>query len=187
MAVSCARVEIDDIGPEGDYSPFPKPTEQIDRVPLTRAEQGFVQAGNAFAWKLAADVWKTEREKGSLILSPLSVQYALGMLGNGASGETAARIAKVLGYEGREAVNAFCAKLMADLPKVDTTVTLALANAVLADERFSFNPDFRAAVEAPMMRRWRVCPSRIRTWCWSGSTPGAGSIPMAVSTRSWTA
>ena len=173
MAVSCARVEIDDLGPEGNYPPFPKPTEQIDRVPLTRAEQGFVQAGNAFAWKMAADIWKTEREKGSLILSPLSVQYALGMLGNGASGETAALIARVLGYEGREAVNAFCAKLMADLPKVDTTVTLALANAVLADERFSFNPDFRAAVEGAYDAEVAGMPfsnpdkvlERIDAWC----------------------
>lgn len=173
MAVSCARIGIDDLGPEGNFPPFPKPTEQIDRVPLTRAEQDFIQAGNAFAWKLAAETWKKEKEKGSLILSPLSVQYALGMLGNGASGETAAQIASILGYEGQESVNAFCAKLIADLPKVDTTVTLALANAVLADERFSFKPVFRDAVEGAYDAEVASMPftnpdkvlERINSWC----------------------
>ena len=131
----------------GDGLPhFPKPSTQIDAVPLTRAEQGFVQAGNAFAWRLTKRVWENG-EKKSLIMSPLSVQYALGMLGNGADAEVAARLAEVLGYEGTDAINAFCAKLIETLPQVDTSVTIALANGVLVNDLYTPKAPFKSAVE----------------------------------------
>ena len=132
--------------PEDGLPPFPKAAQEINGVPLTRAEQAFVQAGNTFAWKLTRKVWD-ESEKKSLIISPLSVQYALGMLGNGADAETAARIAEVLGYEGTDAINEFCAKLIETLPQVDTSVTLALADGVLVNDRFTPMAPFKSAVE----------------------------------------
>ena len=132
LTLSCSKTpDIQD--PEAGLPPFPKAEHEIDRVPLTRAEEAFVQAGNQFAWKLTKKVWD-EGEKKSLILSPLSVQYALGMLGNGADAETAAQLASVLGYEGTDAINEFCAKLIETLPQVDTSVTLALADGVLVNE-----------------------------------------------------
>lgn len=130
-----------------DLPEFPKPTEQIDRVPLTRAEEGFVKAGNQFAWTLTRKVWKQNEDGKSLILSPLSVQYALGMLGNGADETVAKQLAAVLGYEGVDAINAYCKKLMTNLPMVDTTVTLALANGVLANDRYALKAPFKSAVE----------------------------------------
>ena len=99
LTLSCNKTgDVPD--PEEGLPPFPKPTTQIDRVPLTRAEQDFVQAGNEFAWRLTKKVWDNEADKKGLILSPLSVQYALGMLGNGADAEVSAKLADVLGYEG---------------------------------------------------------------------------------------
>ena len=97
LTLSCSKTPaVPD--PEEGLPPFPKAAHEIEFVPLTRAEQGFVQAGNQFAWRLTKEVWDGS-DKKSLILSPLSVQYALGMLGNGADAETAARVAAVLGYE----------------------------------------------------------------------------------------
>ena len=127
--------------------PFPKPAVQIDRVPLTRAEEEFVQAGNDFAWKLTRQVWSQSQDGKGIILSPLSVQYALGMLGNGADAQVAAKLTEVLGYEGTQAINAFCAKMIESLPAVDTSVTLALANGVLVKEGYQLKPAFRSAVE----------------------------------------
>ena len=102
LTLSCSKTpDIQD--PEAGLPPFPKAAHEIDRVPLTRAEETFVQAGNQFAWKLTKKVWD-EGEKKSLIISPLSVQYALGMLGNGADAAMAAQIADVLGYEGTDAI-----------------------------------------------------------------------------------
>ena len=146
LAFSCDKTpDIQD--PEDGLPRFPKPATQIDRVPLTRAEQAFVQAGNEFAWRLTKKVWDGESEKKSLIMSPLSVQYALGLLGNGANAELSAKLAEVLGYEGTEAINEYCAKLIETLPQVDTSVTLALANGVLVNDRFTPKAPFKSAVE----------------------------------------
>ena len=121
LTLSCNKTSgVED--PEAGLPPFPKAAHEIDRVPLTRAEEAFVQAGNQFSWKLTKKVWDNG-EKKSIILSPLSVQYALGMLGNGADAETSAQLAAVLGYEGTDAINEFCAKLIETLPQVDTSVT----------------------------------------------------------------
>ena len=145
VTLSCSKTpDIQD--PEDGLPPFPKAEHEIAAVPLTRSEQGFVQAGNEFAWKLTKKVWESV-EKKSLIISPLSVQYALGMLGNGADAAVAAQIADVLGYEGKDAINEFCAKLIETLPQVDTSVTLALADGVLVNDRFTPKAPFKSAVE----------------------------------------
>ena len=145
LTLSCSKTPgIPD--PEDGLPPFPKAEHQLDRVPLTRAEQGYVQAGNAFAWRLTDAVWAGSPKK-SMIISPLSVQYALGMLGNGANPEIASRFAEVLGYEGTGAINEFCNKLIETLPQVDTSVTLALANGILANDRFTVKAPFKSAVE----------------------------------------
>lgn len=142
MAVSCAGVEIEDFGKEENFPSFPKPTEQIDKVPLTKTEQAFVEAGNKFAWNLTAKLWDKNEKKGGLFVSPLSIQYALGMVANGGVGNAPDEIAKLLGYKGTSAVNSFCKKLIQDLPRVDTTVTLALANAVLVNDLYKLNDKF---------------------------------------------
>ena len=145
LTLSCSKTpDIDD--PEAELPPFPKAAHEIDRVPLTRSEEAFVQAGNQFAWKLTKQVWESSDKKG-LIISPLSVQYALGMLGNGANAEVSAKLAAVLGYEGTDAINEFCAKLIETLPQVDTSVTLALADGVLVNDRFTPKAPFKSAVE----------------------------------------
>ena len=56
LTLSCSKTpDIQD--PENGLPPFPKAAHEIDRVPLTRAEEAFVQAGNQFAWKLTKKVW----------------------------------------------------------------------------------------------------------------------------------
>ena len=145
---SCNRGPAPEVpDPEAGLPPFPKPSEQIDKIPLTRAEEGFVQAGNDFAWRLTRKVWEQEKNQGSIFISPLSVQFALGMLGNGADEAVASKLAAVLGYEGTDAINAYCAKMIECLPMVDTTITLALANGVLVDEKYTPKAAFKSAVE----------------------------------------
>ena len=171
--LACNRApEVPD--PEAGLPAFPKPTEQISSIPLTRAEQAFVQAGNEFAWRLTRKMWEDNPEQKSLILSPISVQYALGMLGNGADADVASRLAEVLGYEGTDAINTFCAKLISDLPKVDTSVTLALANGVLFDEKYTLKKPFQTAVtesydamvESMPFSNSEAVRKRVNDWCY---------------------
>lgn len=55
-------------------------------ITLTRAEAEYVQANNVFALELFKNASETEKGK-SMLLSPLSVTFAFGMINNGAVGE----------------------------------------------------------------------------------------------------
>lgn len=79
----------------------PTPTEQITKVTLNETQQGYVAAGNAMAFRFLKEMYEGE----NLILSPLSLQYALAMTANGASGETLQEIIDFLGY-GDEGIDA---------------------------------------------------------------------------------
>ena len=173
LFIACRQApEVPD--PEAGLPAFPKPAVQIDKVPLTRAEEAFVQAGNEFAWKLLRKVWDNNKTGEGFIISPISVQYALGMLGNGADPQTAAKLASVLGYEGTEAINAYCAKMIECLPQVDTTLTLALANGVLLDEKYTLKRPFKTAVEdsydalveSMPFTRPEAVKEKVNDWCW---------------------
>ena len=172
LFIACRQApEVPD--PEAGLPAFPKPAVQIDKVPLTRAEEAFVQAGNEFAWKLLRKVWDNNKTGEGFIISPISVQYALGMLGNGAGPEVAASLASVLGYEGTEAINAYCAKLIEYLPQVDTSLTLALANGVLLNEKYTLKRPFKTAVEdsydalveSMPFTRPEAVKEKVNDWC----------------------
>ena len=61
-------------------------------ISLTTKQAGFVQTGNKFAMDLIAkvDSYAVAQKDDDWFISPLSLQIALGMLLNGAQGETAA-------------------------------------------------------------------------------------------------
>ena len=145
ISVSC-MVE----GPEKGKDPImvssPTPTEQITRVNLNETEVGYVKAGNEMAFRFLDKMY----EGKDIVLSPLSLQYALAMAANGAKGETLQEIIGFLGYgsEGIDVLNAYCKKLLEQLPAVDLDVTLKLTDAILANDKFPLLPAFQEKVEA---------------------------------------
>ena len=112
------------------------PIERKD-IALTKAQQGYVQAGNTFAFNLYRQVLK--QEESSFMVSPLSIEYALAMLCNGAAGNTQTEILNLLGYKAGEMadVNEFCKYLTKALYEVDNTVKLNIANALIANTAFA--------------------------------------------------
>jgi serine protease inhibitor len=91
----------------------------------------------AFATKtnhFALDFWRSyEKENGgTYFLSPLSLNVALGMLLNGAEGETKAEIQTMLGFSDADmsTVNAHYAELIQKLPHVDPKVKNTMANSM---------------------------------------------------------
>ena len=124
----------------------PQPTQQITKVDLTQAQKSYAAAGNRMALQLLPILVKGER---NTVLSPLSIQYALGMTANGASGETLSQLVKAMGFADGdvEALNAFCNKLLRELPAVDLDVTLKLADALLVNEQYPLLPAFKETVE----------------------------------------
>ena len=71
----------------------PTPTEQITKVGLSDTQLGYVQAGNTMAFRFLKQMYDGK----DLVLSPLSLQYALAMTANGANGETLQEIIDFLG------------------------------------------------------------------------------------------
>ena len=84
--------------------------EHNEYKPLELTTKGaeFVQKGESFTFEFI-DRINAEAEK-DYIVSPLSMQFLLGMILNGAQGETAEQIATVLGYGAGEIaqVNEYC-------------------------------------------------------------------------------
>ena len=123
----------------------PSPTEQISKVTLDDTQSGYVKAGNEMAFRLLDEMFCEE----NLICSPLSLQYAIAMAANGASGETLQEIIDFLGYgeEGIDALNEYNRILLEQLPAVDLDVTLKVTDALLVNDEFPLLPSFRKAVE----------------------------------------
>lgn len=123
----------------------PAPTEQITKVDLSDTEKGYVEAGNTMAFRFLQQMYQGK----NIILSPLSLQYALAMTANGASGETLQEIIDFLGYgaDGIEALNAYSKKLLEQLPAVDLDVTLKVTDALLVNKDFPLMPSFQQTVQ----------------------------------------
>ena len=117
------------------------PVEPPTSMELTRAEQTLVNQSNAFAFNLFR---MAQDEVKSQILSPLSITYALGMLNNGAAGETLAQINKVLGFEktGADSINAFCYKMLNMAPALDPLTKVMIANNIYVNKNYTLNPEF---------------------------------------------
>ena len=155
----------------------PTPTEQITKVSLTETQKGYMKAGNAMAFRFLDKMY----EGNDLIVSPLSLQFALAMTANGASGETLQEIVDFLGYgeDGIDALNAYCKKLIEELPAVDLNVSLKLTDAILANDQFPLLPAFKetvqsnyyAAVESMPFTNPDYTAARINEWA-SRSTNG---------------
>lgn len=112
-----------------DITP-PVPSSPITKVTLSEQQRESVQNGNNFSFALLNSMFKGD----NLFLSPLSVQFALGMALNGADGETAKQIASVLGGDNAESINLYCKTLLEQLPFIDNNINLKIANALIAEE-----------------------------------------------------
>lgn len=135
---ACDGVIVQDVKEPIDIT-SPEPSGYLTKVTLTKEQQEYLNAGNAFAFDCLAQLYQDQ----TIIFSPLSLQFALAMAVNGASGETAAEITRTLGY-GTDvtALNTYCNLLLNQLPSLDKDVTLKLTDAMLALQDFPCQKDF---------------------------------------------
>lgn len=137
---------------------------------------------NDFACNLFRTINEQKGGGKSTIVSPISVSYLLGMLNEGADGETRQQINNVLGLGGSvQEINKYFKKMMDDAPKVDTTVTVKNANCIYFKLGKSINPKYKADmqkyydanVEAINFNSGNIV-NKINNWCKSHTD---GKIP----------
>lgn len=139
---------------------------------LSQQEMSFVKQGNNFALRFFDEI--SDRHEESVVVSPLSMQFLLGMALDGAQGETADQISTVLGYGANQtdAVNQYCLSVMKQLPGLDKKTNLAFANAAYANKNNQFLEAFKNSVgqyyEADVSNMDfsdKSTLSKINSWC----------------------
>ena len=134
-SVSCEKIGGDD--------PKDNPYKKLE---LTTKSAEFAKQGNDFAFNYIDRV--NGVTQGDFIISPLSMQFLLGMILDGAQGQTADEICSVLGYGAGEvdAVNEYCLSMLQQLPNLDKKTKLAIANAIVVNQKYQLLDSYKATV-----------------------------------------
>ena len=119
----------------GQYMGEPLDNPRHD-ISLTEEERQLVKSNNDFAFRL----FREARGEESRIMSPLSITYALGMLNNGAAGQTQQEINDVLGFgeAGADAINQFCRKMLTESGTLDKETRVDIANTIYVNSHWGY-------------------------------------------------
>lgn len=124
-------------------APSMEPKTRKD-IPLSRAEEKLTDESKEFAFRFFKQVNGTEQEHPNWMVSPLSASLALGMVTNGAAGNTLAEMQKTLGFSSSslDEMNAYYQKLTAALLDLDNTTKLGIANSIWIKQGFQVYDSF---------------------------------------------
>ncbi len=117
--------------------------EDAKPIPLKKGMQKRVEQDNAFAFDLFKEVVATTDEK-NVFISPLSVSMALGMTWNGAEGATKSGMEAALKLSDMtpDEINEYYQIVLDNLPSVDKSTQLNIANSIWYREGFSIKQPF---------------------------------------------
>ena len=160
-------------------------TEEASVLGLTEEQQLMVAPLNDFSVRLFQQLNASAEDK-SMAVSPLGTAFVLGMLNEGASGQTGNEIVAALGLTGKDkgTLNQLFAQYISAIPAADAEVAVAFANNVSVNNRYSLKNSYQAAVErnydASVFSLDFATPSAtsvVNNWC---SQHTAGLIPSIV-------
>ncbi|MHA1280098.1 MAG: serpin family protein [Candidatus Helarchaeota archaeon] len=105
--------------------------EEIPKITLNKKAAEIIKADQAFGFELFREVYNLTDED-NIMISPLSVSYALGMTYNGAAGTTLEAFNDVLHFDGltSQEVNESYKDLMNQLVHLDEQVEFSIANSI---------------------------------------------------------
>ena len=115
----------------------------LKTIELTFKQREIVNAGNYFAFNIFKEVSALAKEPNTFF-SPLSLNFALGMLINGATGETRMEMAEVLGmadFTDNE-INEYYQKMMQSLLIIDPQTDIGIANSIRYKDGFPVKQPF---------------------------------------------
>lgn len=111
---------------------------------ISNDQRATINKGNDFA----VNLFKTQIDMQSKVISPLSVSYLMGMLANGADGDTQKEILASLGVSDvtLQTLNESYRALLNSTATADKQTTINIANYIAVDKHFSLKSDFRNTV-----------------------------------------
>lgn len=130
---------------------------------MSDAQREMIDRNNAFALKLFKEVSGMD----SKVISPISVTYLMGMLANGADGDTRCEIVSTIGWGGTvqetaynkngdpvqsehsisiDDINELCKGIITMSGKLDPATTINIANYVAVNKKYKLNAGFKKSV-----------------------------------------
>ena len=148
---------------------------ELGAVSLSGSAGEYNKAANSFALKLLPFLYEGQ----SFVASPISIQMALSMAAEGAVGLTLSEMLDVLGFPGLDGLGAYSKSLIEQLPAVDLSIKLQLADAMIARDDVGILTSYKDAMEhnfyAPTVTMPFSNPAKVRAavndWC-SRNTDG---------------
>ncbi len=115
---------------------------------LTEEQQTMVAPLNDFSVRLFQQQ-SSKIGNHSTVISPLSTAFVLGMVNEGAEGQTSNEIAAALGMKGKDkaTVSQLFAQYIKAIPSADNDATVAMANNVSVNQLFSLKDSYQTAME----------------------------------------
>ena len=105
----------------------------------TATQDKIAEGNNDFACNLFRTIYGQRHGNRSFIMSPISVSYMLGMLNEGAEGQTQRQITDVLGLDGSaQEISQHFKKIMDVASGVDSTVTIKIANSININSAWNY-------------------------------------------------
>ena len=137
--------EIEGLNIETEGSGVSNENNPRGYIPLSDEEEALVMSVN----DLGFNMFRKVGAKKSILLSPMGMTYALGLISNGAGGETKKQINKVLGCNDKKAanINEFCRKMLTEAPKLDRLTQMKINNDFFSHNGFTPKPAFEKIAE----------------------------------------
>ena len=162
--------------------------ERPDNDTLTISQDELLDNNNDFACNLFRTINKNRKlSDGSIVVSPISVSYVLGMLNEGADGETRRQITEVLGLSGSvQKINEYFKTMINKVSRADSNVTVQLANCIGVNSAMGISliPQYEADMQQyydaqidALDFTQRSSLDKINNWC---NKHTGGMIPTAV-------
>ena len=162
--------------------------KQPDNDTLTISQDELLDNNNDFACNLFRTINKNRKlSDGSIVVSPISVSYVLGMLNEGASGKTRQQITDVLELNGSvQQINEYFKTMIHKVSRADSNITVQLANCIGVNSAMGislipqYKADMRQYYDAQIDAldfTQRSSLDKINNWC---NKHTGGMIPTAV-------
>lgn len=132
------------------YALMSKEKKDILSKASQKDQEQTLNDNNDFACNLFRNIRQKKQGDCSIIISPISVSYMLGMLAEGAEGDTRRQITDVLGLGASvKDINKYFKKIMDETAQIDTTVTINIANSIFANSAMNISliSQYQAAMQ----------------------------------------